>query len=144
MKYLAVYLLLVGVPVAGIAAILHGGSRLHAPPHLSGEWRVEGMPLALDRGDTVAALSISQSGEHVEVTVGPRTLRGRFAGDSVAASRPAMTMDESGPCVSGNVRLDVRVDTAARPVRLWGTWLADEAGCEPVRFAATQTAEGGR
>jgi len=144
MKYVAVYLLLVGVPAAGLAASLRAGNRLHAPPHLSGEWRVEGMPLALDEGDTAGALSISQSGEHVEVVVGPRTLRGRFAGDSVAASRGAMRMDEKGPCVSGAVRLDVRVDTAARPMRLWGTWRADEAGCEPVRFAATQAADGGR
>src|SRR5690242_17688758 len=122
MKSIALYLLLVGIPAAGLAGILRAGNQLRAPAHLSGEWRVEGMPLALDADDTVGAIAISQSGEHVEVVVGPRTLRGRFAGDSLGARRPAMRMAAAGPCVSGDVRLDVRVDTAARPMRLWGTW----------------------
>ncbi|HET7461361.1 MAG TPA: hypothetical protein VFJ82_08925 [Longimicrobium sp.] len=144
MKNVAVYFLLVGVPAAGLAAILRAGNRLHAPPHLAGEWRVEGMALALDAGDTVSAFSVVQSGEHVEVVVGPRALRGRFAGDSLTAARGAVRMDAAGPCVAGAVRLDVRVDTAARPMRMWGTWRADEPGCAPVRFAATQAAREGR
>ncbi|HET7228977.1 MAG TPA: hypothetical protein VFJ16_03210 [Longimicrobium sp.] len=143
MKFIAVYVLLVGVPVAGIAAILRAGNHLHAPPHLAGEWRVEGTPFALG-GDTVHALAVSQSGEHLEVGVGARTVRGRFAGDSLVAAQGAVRAGAAGPCVTGPVRLDARLDTASRPMRMWGTWRANAAGCQPVRFAATQPVGGGR
>ena len=132
MKLVAIYLLLVGIPLAGLAAILHAGRALHAPPAIGGEWRVEGAA-----ADSVASLAISQSGEHVEVSLGAARLRGRLAGDSVVAERRG----SAAPCAR---QLHARIDTAARPMRMIAELRPDAPGCAPSRFAAVHPAGGGR
>jgi hypothetical protein len=138
MKLVAVYLVLVGVPFAGLAAILHAGNALHAPAAIAGEWRVEGAG-----DDSLTSLTLSQSGEHVDVAIGARSLRGRFAGDSVVAERRGSSASPSGCSRASAARLSVRIDTAARPMRLWGAVTAAAPGCGEIPIAATHV-DGGR
>jgi len=136
MKLVALYLMLVGVPLAGLAAILHAGRALRAPAAIGGAWRVESLVLAA--GDTLESIALTQSGEHVEVELGAASLRGRFVGDSLVAARrgspPVAPGTEcAGAAVAG---LRARVDSAATPMRLWGTLQPAAPGCAPVPFAA--------
>ena len=136
MKSLLLYFLLVGVPVTGLAAILRAGGRLHAPPPIAGEWRVEGAAAGAG-ADTVRTLVISQSGEHVEVAVAGHSFRGRFGGDTLSAERHVSPVISPGPCFRATgVRLRARIDTAARPMRLAGVLEANAPGCAPVPITA--------
>ena len=134
MKLIAIYLLLVGIPLAGLAAILHVGRGLHAPPAITGQWRMEGAAAA---GDSLAPIAISQSGEHVEVVLAGAELRGRLSGDSIVAER-------RGPAAPCARLLHARIDTAARPMRMIAELRPDAPGCGPARFAAVHAAAGGR
>ncbi|HEU4559647.1 MAG TPA: hypothetical protein VFS20_17475, partial [Longimicrobium sp.] len=128
LKSLAIYLLLVGVPVAGLAAILRAGVRLHAPPAIAGEWRVEG-----GGPGSARTLVISQSGQHVEVAVASYSLRGIFTDDTLTAESRISPVGAPGPCFRATaVRLRARVDTAARPMRLRGALQPNAPGCAPV------------
>jgi hypothetical protein len=142
-KSLAAYVLLVGVPLAGLVAILRAGGRLHAPPPIAGEWRVQGGPLGID--PTTRVVTIVQSGEHVDVAFGSLSLRGRFTGDSLDAERRGMNDGSYGPCPP-HVRLRARVDTAARPRRLVGVVGGQAPGCPQLAIDAVHTpsAAGGR
>jgi hypothetical protein len=143
MRSLAVYLALVGIPLLGLAAILRAGARLHAPPSIAGEWRVLGGPFAIDPATRV--LTISQSGEHVDVALGTLSLRGRFTGDSLDAERRGMNDGSFGPCPP-HLRLRARIDTAARPRRLVGVVGGQAAGCPRLGIDAVRAAPpaGGR
>jgi hypothetical protein len=135
-KSLAAYVLLVGVPLAGLVAILRAGGRLHAPPSIAGEWRVQGGPFAIDPDSRV--LTVVQSGDHVEVELGTLSLRGRFTGDSLDAERRGMNDGSFGPCPP-HVRLRARVDTAARPRRLVGLIGGQAPGCPQLAIDAVHT-----
>lgn len=132
LKSLAIYLFLVGVPVVGLAAILRAGVRLHAPPAIAGEWRVEGTEPGSAR-----TLVISQSGQHVEVEIASYSLRGLFSGDTLTAERRISRLISPGSCFRAtDVRLRARIDTAARPMRLRGVLQANAPGCAPVPVTA--------
>lgn len=136
-KSLAVYVALVGLPLAGLVAILRGGAGLQAPPPIAGEWRIQGGPLAIDADSRV--LTVSQSGEHVDVALGSLSLRGRFTGDSLNAERRGMNDGSFGPCPP-HVRLRARIDTAARPRRMVGLVGGRAAGCPQLAIDAVQAA----
>jgi hypothetical protein len=145
LKSLAIYVALVGLPLAGLAAILRAGGSLHAPPPIGGQWRIESAPMAEGTGQATPTLAISQSGEHVEVSLGSLVLRGRFAGDSLAAERRASRPSAPGACFrEGGVRLAAHVDTAAHPARMAG--VLEAPGCARVALRAVRmpAAAGGR
>src|SRR5205823_4667820 len=91
LRSLAIYVLLVAVPLVALAAILHAGKRLRAPAAVAGEWRVDVAGLPLDSAAAAAfrTLSIAQSGPHLSITLAGREMRGSLSGDSVAAARRA-------------------------------------------------------
>jgi len=137
LKSLAVYIGLVGLPLAGLVAILRAGAGLQAPPPIAGEWRVQGGPFAIDPDSRVVTLS--QSGEHVDVALGTISLRGRLTGDSLVAERRGMSDESYGPCPA-HVMLRARIDTAARPRRLVGMVGGQAAGCPQLAIDAVQAA----
>jgi hypothetical protein len=134
MKSLLLYLLLVGLPVAGVLGILHAGRGLQAPPAIGGAWRTD----ASGQGPA-AEIVLAQSGEHVEVAVagGPR-LRGRVRGDSVVAyarTEPSPSLADCDPRRALAFR--ARVDRSAAPHRMTGMVEFDER-CLPVAFSAVR------
>jgi len=137
LKSLAVYAGLVGLPLAGLIIILRAGASLQAPLAIAGEWRVQGGPLAIDPDTRV--LTVSQSGEHVDVALGTLSLRGRLTGDSLVAGRRGMRDETYGPCPA-HVTLRARIDAAARPRRLVGMMGGRAAGCPQLAVDAVQAA----
>ncbi len=134
MKSLFTYIVLVGVPGAGLLGILHAGRGLKAPHAIGGEWRVEGGALA------GAALRVQQSGEHVVLEVPRRAghvrLRGRLRGDTLEARGPGGFLPGSHACTpvqDGTARLVV--DRAAR--RMAGRV---EDGCRALDVGAVYVA----
>lgn len=139
MKWLAAYALLVAVPLAALAAILHAGSRLRAPIEVAGEWRLDAPGYPAD-----ARLVIAQSGVHLSITFLGDELRGRLAGDSVRAERGERRV-RGRPvdvCYFGALLLRARVDTAARPLRIAGTVETPDPHCPPLSFTAVRAERG--
>ena len=71
MKSVVIYLILVGIPIAGVIGILRVGQRLTPPPYVGGTWAVTIRP---DSGchptapnDSVTMV-VSQSGPHIAVS----------------------------------------------------------------------------
>lgn len=144
MKWIGAYALLVIVPLAALAAILHAGSRLSAPHHVAGAWRVDvrGYPADAKPADSLR-LTIVQSGMHLSVGFDRAELRGRLDGASLTAERRDRYTPVS-TCYRGGLVLRARVDTTARPLRMAGTIATTQRGhCPELPFTAVR-AEGGR
>ncbi|HEX2202804.1 MAG TPA: hypothetical protein VHG91_05890 [Longimicrobium sp.] len=122
MKSFLLYLVLVGLPLAGLFGILHLGNRLQAPPAVGGAWAVAAAP----RAALPDSLHLSQSGVHLSVAAGGARLDGRVGADRVFAS----SAEGAGPC---EAVLEARVDPAAG--RMSGT-LALPPSCAPKAFEA--------
>ncbi|HEX8241955.1 MAG TPA: hypothetical protein VF541_00620 [Longimicrobium sp.] len=121
MKPLLVYAALVGLPVAGLAAVLHAGRPLQAPPHIAGEWQLD-RPSSLRRGpapreQAEPRFTISQSGTHVSLAITGIEYRGELRGDSLIARSTDQGQGDS--CWNaGRAVLRARIDTAAAPRRM--------------------------
>jgi hypothetical protein len=70
MKSVLLYLLLVGIPVAGVALVLRLGRSIVPPPYVGGTWRMTMSPDSLCRSDLKVdslLMEVSQSGPHIAV-----------------------------------------------------------------------------
>lgn len=131
------YLLLVGLPLAGLFAVLRIGAGIEAPPAVGGPWKtVEGgrcsVPDSLFR--------IDQSGRFVHVVLpGRPDIPAQLSGPALAADGGARA-DVSPGCASGAVRIRLRADgRVAR--RLVGTaGVPGCAACPEARFVAARVA----
>jgi hypothetical protein len=122
MRPLLVYAALVGLPVAGLAVVLHAGRALSAPPSLAGEWQL--VPPGYVRRAQAAVdpehlrVTVSQSGTELGVTVMRREFRGRLSGDSLPA-RGGRQVGVFDTCWDApDAVLHARFDTAAAPQRM--------------------------
>ena len=148
MRSLLLYLLLVGIPAAGVAGILRAGAGLEAPASVGGQWTLDVVPPAADpRCElTSGALVISQSGVHLDAALRPSgaRLRGEMRGDTIELVSPvrADVTDGRGGCdAAAGVRLEAVADGADRPAALRGTLrFAGCAACAPLAFTATRQA----
>lgn len=116
MKLLLAYAALVGLPLAGLAVVLHAGGGLRAPADIGGEWRLP--PVG---GRPGAGFTLSQSGSHVRLTLGGTEYRGVFRGGLIVARSAA----DVEPRACG--RLRATIDTAATPMRM----TVAPSGCGP-------------
>ena len=70
MKGVLIYLILVGIPVAGVIGVLRVGQRITPPPYVGGTWAVTIRPDSNCRAaaptDSVTMI-VAQSGPHVSV-----------------------------------------------------------------------------
>ncbi|HSU16454.1 hypothetical protein [Longimicrobium sp.] len=140
MKPLLAYAALVGLPLAGLAAVLHAGRALHAPPDVGGRWEIE-WPRRMVRPPTAGELeemrfTVAQSGTHVAVTLFGREYRGRLRGDSlVVRSGGGPPRDNCWDAPHTVIR--ARVDTAAAPRRMaFALESPSRDGCEGPYTAA--------
>jgi hypothetical protein len=125
----AAYILLVGVPAAGVFAVLGAGRHLTAPPSLVGRWRVDaGATCGLGTGDTFA---IVQSGRFVRIVMeGRPPLEGLFDDMTLRASGGARETSSPG-CRTD--RLGVRFRVSGDGSRLQGTVGVENCSACPPR-----------
>jgi hypothetical protein len=123
------YVVLVGLPLAGVSGALYLGERLEAPASVSGNWRLEVEGSAPCRSSLGEALSVVQSGPALQLAftgAAPLTLAGRVDGLRVTASE-----------ASGALALEATLDQSRGASRLQGT-LTASACAGPVHWLATR------
>lgn len=137
MKLPLLYLLLVGLPLAGLLAVLRLGSGIEAPPAVGGAWRV----VAGGRCSVPGRLfRVEQSGRFVHVVLPGRSdIPAALIGPTLTALGGARA-DVSPGCASGAVQMRLRADgRVAR--RLVGTaGVPGCAACPESRFVAVRVA----
>jgi hypothetical protein len=130
------YVLLVGAPLLGLAAILAGGRQMRAPALVAGAWNIECATAAGAKCSLVPrAVTIAQAGPRVDITAGGRhpvavgliegaTLRLRLTG-------------AAQPCPQ---EMALRISGPPRRRSLEGRGFApDGSGCADVRVRGVQT-----
>lgn len=92
MKGVLIYLVLVGIPVAGVIGVLQAGRDIIPPPYLGGTWSLLIQPdyacAPSAAGDSLTMV-VSQSGPHLAVNFPGSALpqlKGRTNGDSLGAT----------------------------------------------------------
>jgi hypothetical protein len=118
-KSIITYLLLVGVPFAGLMWILERGEGHVAPPAIKGGWSVEG-PLASCLGEQPIEVVFEQSGRFVHVTLGAARGDARLDDTHLRAT----IVDHEGGC--GTIEIEGDFDEATEQFR----GRASSTGCE--------------
>jgi hypothetical protein len=123
------YLILVGLPAAGVFGVLGAGRQLEAPPDLAGNWRVDsGATCGLGSGDT---FRIVQSGRFVQIEIAGRPpLEGRLDESTLRAAGRVRETSAPG-CRNG--RLSVRFRLSEDGGRLEGTGGVENCSACPAR-----------
>lgn len=140
---LFIYVVLVGLPLAGLVTVLRMGAALHAPPPVDGTWR----PLAQGAGaggTDLGRLEVHQSGRYLSLDLGPHHLSGRLRGDSLVAysGGPAGRKAADACGAAGAMELHAALDRSAEPYRL--TADLSESGrpaCPHVQWVAVLQAQ---
>ena len=153
-NFIIAYILLVALPIVGLAGILKSGRTLTAPVSVDGMWRLQADPLllaALPCGKTLGenpetALAISQSGRNFTVSLanGPKsTASGVVDGTTIKASfaLAAAWSAANGCGVGRELSLVATVDTKSDPRSLSGMLSVNNCdSCGPVEFRAIRLA----
>jgi hypothetical protein len=144
-NFAVAYVLLVALPIAGLAGILRSGRSLKAPISVDGAWNIQTAgtrgtlspcmsALGLDRDTPV---TISQSGENFVLNSGKAAGNGLVAGLTLHASlKPAGSVPAIPNCGDdGSVAFTANVDAKASPRALSGTLsIPGCPSCESVEF----------
>jgi hypothetical protein len=149
-NFVVAYVLLVGLPLVGLAGVLRAGRTLVAPISVDGVWKIEvdasrlpGQPCA----NSVSSLSstsvvISQSGRNLVLSFNnpvKTVASGELDGKSLKASI-APGKDPSSECgADQSVVLTASVDPKSEPRSLTGVLTVSGCpSCTPVEFHATR------
>ncbi len=153
-NFIVAYVLLVGLPIAGLMGVLKSGRALTAPISVDGVWRIQADPTLLSSlpcGKALAqnsetAVSISQSGRNFTLSFsdGPKsTASGVLDGTTLKASLvPAAPWSEETGCGTGRILdLVATVDPKLDPRSLSGMLSVNDCpSCGSVRFRAERLA----
>jgi len=150
-NFVIAYILLVGLPIAGLLGVLKHGRSLTAPVSVDGNWQLQGnLPelAALPCGISSPAsdepvLSISQSGRNFELNLpnGFRTeTSGMIDGTTLKATlTPAVQPRALGCGKDRAVTLIASLNPDAQPKTLEGTIAVDGCPtCTPIKFVAVR------
>jgi hypothetical protein len=135
-NFVIAYILLVGLPIAGLLGVLKTGRHLAAPVSVDGNWKVRATADAAASSACFQSISwlqdsplaISQSGPGLVLSwngVTKPTAPGSLDGNAIKASIP--TGSASGACGGGNLTLLATVDPKSEPRSMKGTITVD--GC---------------
>jgi hypothetical protein len=145
-RFIVAYILLVGLPLAGLAGVLRAGRHLKAPIAIDGTWKIEttAKVAATQPCDQAIAslltssLVVSQSGQTLELTlngVSRTTVAGELDGSNLKASIGSRT----GCPADQPVTLVASVDPKTEPKSLTGSFsVANCASCSPLEFRAAR------
>lgn len=150
MKTVALYLLMVGLPLTGVLGVLRLGRGLEAPPHLAGAWWARavsshgGAPPCVALATATPVLDVAQSGVHLELSwrdPARTPMVARLDGDRVAgrAARLPLVGAARELCPDSPLVLGARVVPEGEGALLVGTLSAPEcAACSAVTFRAAR------
>lgn len=151
-NFAAAYLILVIIPVLGLAGVLRSGRKLVAPTAIAGRWKMQVNALALAAlpcAGSVATLrdvgfTTSQSGRYFTLSFANSVLpstSGSIEGTTikVSMSLPAKAVKEAG-CSGGHVfSLIATLDSKADPSFMTGFLAVNDcATCAPAEFRAVR------
>jgi hypothetical protein len=158
MKWVGLYLALVGIPILGVLGILRLGENLTPPISVGGAWSVEvSPPIAGDPAcgnpliqSLPPVLTISQSGPHLQLTLNDperTTLAGEIRGETVTAEavvsgtgNEAHASEDAAP-----TSLAASVDRQADPSRLRGVLITTRCSLRTeMPFTAVRQPGGGQ
>ncbi|MHB8218679.1 MAG: hypothetical protein ACYDDS_21615 [Candidatus Sulfotelmatobacter sp.] len=156
--FVIAYILLVGLPLLGLAGVLRFGHGLSAPISVSGVWKLgaEGAPLVDGKcGKGLASLqgallTISQSGKELIVSVNNESLAigsGVMEGTTLMATLPLLETPTKEPtCGSDNgITLTATVDPKLEPRSMQGTFSLRECdSCARMKYRAVRQAYSSR
>jgi hypothetical protein len=150
-NFLFAYILLVGLPIAGLVGVLKSGRKLTAPVSVDGLWhlqidpeRLASLPCGKGLADSPeTALAISQSGKNFTLSLsnGPQsTSTGVIEGARVKASiAPAPDWSAQTGCGGQELTLVATVDAKAEPRTLAGQLSVSHCPtCGVIEFRATR------
>ncbi len=145
-NFVFAYVLLVALPVVGLAGVLRSGRNLPAPMSVVGLWKVNANQdqfAALPCGKSLlapnAAFTISQSGRAFTLNAPNSALSaatGTVEGNTISATLiPSAVAAKENGCGEHSLSLTATVDTKARPRSLQGMLrVQDCPGCSAVDF----------
>ena len=154
-NFVVAYVLLVGLPLLGLAGVLKSGRSLVAPISVDGTWKIEagashvGSPSASQSCDkTVASLAagslgISQSGKSLVLTFngGSKAVAsGALEGKNLSASFvPSRDASSDNHCGDQPITLAATIDPQVEPRSLSGVLSVNGcASCVPLEFRAVR------
>jgi hypothetical protein len=157
-NFIIAYILLVGLPILGLAGILKRGHKITAPVSVDGVWKLHADTAhlaALPCGKSLAsapdiAMAISQSGGNFTWSLvdGPKSAgSGVLDGATLRiAVVPSVPWSSEADCGRGHeFMLLATVDPKTNPRSLTGTIsLNDCPSCSPVEFRGFQQAPAGK
>lgn len=142
-RSLLLYPILIGGPLLGLAAIVHAGQRLHAPPAVGGGWAVDSVAASGGAGECAAlvrgaGLAVSQSGIYATATFGGEpgvvSIPMRLSGDSLTG-----TISATAACSSlDGGWWEASVDRTSSPHRMTGRISLSDTLATVVRLTATR------
>lgn len=147
-RFVAAYLLLVGLPLLGLAGVLKTGRTIVAPISVNGMWKleIENSPLTSQPCQTVitslqhSAIAISQSGRQLAINFGgdsrmtaSGTINDR---DLTADIATAPSAAEAQCATDGGLRLAATLDPKATGVLIGTLSVNGCPSCSPVKFRA--------
>lgn len=154
MKAILLYLVLVGVPVAGVYGIVCLGQDLKPPRSVAGAWTVELTPRVADsmscKGFIVPSksliLKVTQSGPHIDLTLNDQSatrLSGEVKFESLTARSLEENQDKQGAVITSPIQVQAGIDRHSDVERLSGTFTFANcpAGSE-LAFTASRQPKG--
>lgn len=149
-NFVIAYILLVGLPLAGLIGILKTGRSLRAPISIDGTWKVEADMSRAGASPCAQAISslansplvISQSGKSLILTFnnGPRTTGSGFLeGKSLTAPLALEPANGSGCIATQALTLVATVDPHSEPRSVTGSLTVNDCpSCTPLEFHAVR------
>jgi hypothetical protein len=153
-NFVAAYVLLVALPLFGLAGILRSGRKLSAPMSEGGLWKISATQDQLASfpcGKLLlaqnAAFTISQSGKAFTLdSPNPAfsATSGAIEGNTISATLiPSAVAAKEAGCGEPSLSLTATVDPKARPRALQGTLRAQNCpGCAAMDFRAIRDEQG--
>ncbi len=145
-NFILAYVLLVALPLFGLAGILRSGRNLSAPMSVGGLWKISANPdqlAAFPCGKSLlapnAAFTISQSGKAFTLNLPNSALSstsGSIEGNTISATLiPSTVAAKETGCGDHSIALTATVDTKASPRTLQGTLRVQNCpGCAAIEF----------
>jgi hypothetical protein len=149
-NFVVAYILLVGLPLLGLAGVLRSGRKLTAPISVDGVWKIEAdagrlaVPSCDKPASAFSSVVISQSGKSLVLTFNnaARTVSsGGLEGKNLKASVvPVRDLSDKGGCGDDQaVMLTATVDPNTEPRSMTGLLSVNACpSCVPVKFHAVR------